>query len=150
MFFSLLLCSQFLGDKTSESLLAVIADLGGRDTDLRQQNISDPPDTDISQVCSLLSEVLTNTDSSLARIIHKILAEDTSRQPVACNLISPQIKEETEFPDTACIENIQFKDPPSSVKMASDSLCLPYSSVDILTSEANTDHLLNFKVRTFF
>ncbi|XP_066473651.1 protein TASOR isoform X2 [Tiliqua scincoides] len=131
------------GDRTSESLLKVIADLGGRDTDLRQQNISDPPDTDMFQVCRLLSEALTNPDSSLARI-SKLLAENSSRQPTAYDLISPQVKEETELPNTTCIENTHFKDPQSPVKLATDASCLPYS-VDVPTSEANTDHMPHFK-----
>lgn len=133
--------SQFLGGK--ESLLKVIADLGGRDTDLRQQNVSDLPDTSVSQIWKLLS------DSSLGSIVSKYLAENSSKQPVAYDLISPQVKEETEIPNSAHIENTQFKDPESPAKLGIDGLCLPYS-VDVPSSEANADRMLHFKVRTFF
>ncbi|XP_053152263.1 protein TASOR isoform X2 [Hemicordylus capensis] len=136
--------SQNERDRTSESLLSIIADLGGRDTDLRQQNVSDPPIADTSGVLRLISEVLTNPESPLARRINQALAENNSRQAAEYNCIPPQVKEEPELPNIANIENVQLKDPQSPVNLAADASCLPYS-VDVSTSEAEIDHMLHFK-----
>ncbi|XP_070793065.1 protein TASOR isoform X2 [Pituophis catenifer annectens] len=132
----------FLDDRAPESLLSMIADLGGRDTDLRQQNIGDPPIPDLCGVLKLLSEVLTNTDFQTARLI-KQASENYSKQPVEYNPIPPKIKEEPELPNTTH-ENTQFKDLQSPVMLERSATSLP-SSLDASTIEMDPDHILPLK-----
>ncbi|XP_025022268.1 protein TASOR isoform X3 [Python bivittatus] len=132
----------FLDDRAPESLLSVIADLGGRDTDLRQQNVADPPIADLSGVLKLLSEVLI-TDFQAPRLIKQASLENYSRQTVEYNLIPPKIKEEPELPNTTH-ENTQFKDPQSPVKLEKSAPCLP-NSLDVSSTETDPDHILHLK-----
>lgn len=136
----------FLDDRAPESLLSMIADLGGRDTDLRQQNIADPPIPDLCGVLKLLSEVLTNTDFQTARLI-KQASENYGKQTVEYNPIPPKIKEEPELPNTTH-ENTQFKDLQSPVMLERSATSLP-SSLDASTIEMDPDHILPLKVRMF-
>uniref|UniRef100_A0A8C7E6H7 Transcription activation suppressor n=1 Tax=Naja naja TaxID=35670 RepID=A0A8C7E6H7_NAJNA len=133
-----------------ESLLSMIADLGGRDTDLRQQNVADPSITDLSGVLKLLSEMLTNTDFQAAKLIKQASLENYSKQTVECNPIPPKIKEEPELPNTTH-ENItheKFKDPQSPITQEKSLTCLP-NSLDASTIETDPDHILPLKVRMF-
>ncbi|XP_058021568.1 protein TASOR isoform X2 [Ahaetulla prasina] len=132
----------FLDDRAPESLLSMIADLGGHDTDLRQQNVADPPVTALSGVLKLLSEVLTNTDFQTARLI-KQASENYSKQTVEYNPIPPKIKEEPELPNTTR-ENTQFKDLQSPVVLEKSATSLP-SSLDASTIEMDPDHILPLK-----
>ncbi|XP_063147839.1 protein TASOR isoform X3 [Candoia aspera] len=133
----------FLDDRAPESLLSVIADLGGRDTDLRQQNVADPAITDLSGVLKLLSDVLTNADFQTARLIKQPSLENYSRRTVEYNPIPPKIKKEPELPNTTN-ENTQFKDPQSPVKLEKSAPCLP-NSLDVSTTETDPDHILHLK-----
>ncbi|XP_026533269.1 protein TASOR isoform X3 [Notechis scutatus] len=136
----------FLDDRAPESLLSMIADLGGRDTDLRQQNVADPPITDLTGVLKLLSEVLTNTDFQAAKLIKQASLENYSKQTVEYNPIPPKIKEEPELPNTTH-ENItheKFKDPQSPNMLEKSVTCLP-NSLDASTIETDPDHILPLK-----
>lgn len=124
----------------------MIADLGGRDTDLRQQNVADPPITDLTGVLKLLS-VLTNTDFQTSRLIKQPSLENYSKQTVEYNPIPPKIKEEPELPNTTH-ENTQFKDPQSPIMLEKSAKCLP-NSLDASTIETDPDHILPLKVRMF-
>ncbi|KAM3846431.1 protein TASOR isoform 2-T2 [Vipera latastei] len=130
-------------ERAPESLLSMIADLGGRDTDLRQQNVADPPITDLSGVLKLLSEVLTNADFQTARLIKQASLENYSKQTVEYKPTSPKIKEEPELPNTTQ-EDTQFKDPQSPVTLEKSATCLP-NSFDASTVETDPDHILPLK-----
>lgn len=136
-----------LDERAPESLLSMIADLGGRDTDLRQQNVADPPITDLSGVLKLLSEVLTNADFQTARLIKQASLENYSKQTIEYKPTSPKIKEEPELPNTTH-EDTQFKDPQSPVTLEKSATCLP-NSFDASTVETDPDHILPLKVRMF-
>ncbi|XP_044307283.1 protein TASOR isoform X2 [Varanus komodoensis] len=124
---------QYAGDRASESLDSVIADLGGRDTDLRQQNVSEPPVTDLTDVLKLLSEMLTNADLPLARFVKQASAESYSRHTLGYN--SNPVKEEPEEGPV---------DPQNVVKLETSAPCLPYS-VDVSNNEADIDRMLHLK-----
>ncbi|XP_013921059.1 PREDICTED: protein FAM208A isoform X3 [Thamnophis sirtalis] len=132
-----------LHDRAPQSLLSMIADLGGRDTDLRQQNVADPPITDVSGVLKLITEMLTNTDFQTARLIKQASLENYSKQTVEYNPIPPKIKEEAELPNTTH-EKSQFKDPQSPVMIEKSATCLP-NSIDASTIETDPDHILPLK-----
>ncbi|XP_060622063.2 protein TASOR isoform X2 [Anolis sagrei] len=130
------------GDSTPETLHSMIADLGGHDTDLRQQNVSESPAPD-SSLLMLLSKILSNPD--LPGLIKQSSPENYSVQAVENNPIPVQIKEEPPFPDTAHVENTHLKDPQSPVKQETDAPCLPYS-VDVSSCEADTtNHMRHLK-----
>ncbi|XP_054832192.1 protein TASOR isoform X2 [Eublepharis macularius] len=77
------------GERASESLSSIIADLGGCDTDLRQQNVSDPPVIDNVVFKKFLDE-LAVPDSLLTRLFNHALAENNTRQPPEYNSIPAQ------------------------------------------------------------
>ncbi|XP_070594586.1 protein TASOR isoform X3 [Erythrolamprus reginae] len=130
-------------DRTSESLLSMIADLGGHDTDLRQQNVAEASTTDMPVVLKLLSEVLTHTDFQTARLINQPSLENCSKPTVDYNPIPPKIKEEPDLPNTTH-ENTQFKDPQSPVILEKSAKCLP-NSLEASTIETDPDHILPLK-----
>lgn len=125
----------------------MIADFGGHDTDLRQQNVSDPSVPDTHNIVKLLIEALTYPDSPLARIINQNVAQNNSRPAVEYNSIQPQVKEEAEHSNTVHVDSIQFKDHQSPVMLETDATCLPYS---VSISEADADNVLRLKVRNLF
>ncbi|XP_060095726.1 protein TASOR isoform X2 [Heteronotia binoei] len=129
------------GERTSESLSSIIADLGGRDTDLRQQNVSDLPVTENVNYKKIL-DVLN--DPSVTRFLTHALAENNTRQLPEYESIPAQVKEEPKFPDAAHVENVQYKDSQSSVMLETTAACLPYS-FDASTNEADMDHMLHLK-----
>ncbi|XP_062977365.1 protein TASOR isoform X2 [Elgaria multicarinata webbii] len=133
---------QYEGDTAPESLLSVIADLGGRDTDLRQQNVSETP----VNVLKLLAQVLANPDLPFAGLVKQVLAENYSRQTPEYNPfpVKEEPEEDPELPNTIHVENTQFKDPQNPVKLETNAPCLPYS-IDVSNSEADTDHMLHLK-----
>lgn len=120
---------------------SIIADLGGRDTDLRQQNVSDPPVTDNVLVKKLLDIWLADPDSPLARYLNNV------KQLPEYEPIPAQVKE-PELPDAAPAENVQFKDSQSFVMLETTAPCLPYS-IDASANEVGTDHMLHLKVSSF-
>ncbi|KAL8212516.1 UNVERIFIED_CONTAM: hypothetical protein K2H54_049693 [Gekko kuhli] len=130
------------GGRASESLSSIIADLGGRDTDLRQQNVPDSPVTE-NVISKKVLDALADPDF-LARILNHALAENNTRQLPEYESIPAQIKEEPELPDAAHIENVQFKDSQSSVMLETTAPCLLHS-VDVSANEAGLDHMLHLK-----
>lgn len=117
----------FLGGRATESLLSIIHDLGGHDTDLRQQNVANTPSNDVYGFLKRISAIINKQDS----------AESYSEQQVEYNSILPQIKN---FLNASHVENVQ------SPKLEVNASCLPYSS-DVSASEVDIDHAQHLKVR---
>ncbi|XP_009894033.1 PREDICTED: protein FAM208A [Charadrius vociferus] len=146
--------------KTSDSphsVFSVNTGLGGHDTDLRQQDVSDPAVTDTHGLIKLLLETLASAghlDSSLARSVNQALGlstdeiEEDMRQKYEYESIPAQDKDDHELPNTAQAENVNFKDPQSPVMLETDVACLPYPvDVDLRLSanEVGLEHTLRLK-----
>ncbi|XP_077678670.1 protein TASOR isoform X8 [Eretmochelys imbricata] len=150
---------QYEGGRTSESpqsVFSIITGLGGHDTDLRQQDVSDPAVTDTHGLIKLLLETLASAghlDSSLARSVNQALGLDTDemenlRQKHEYESIPAQDKEEHVLPNIAQTENVNFKDPHSPVMLETEATCLAYpTDVDLRlsASEVGIDHTLRIK-----
>ncbi|NXG73583.1 TASOR protein, partial [Baryphthengus martii] len=151
---------QYEGGRTSDSPHSVFSlntGLGGHDTDLRQQDVSDPAVTDTHGLIKLLLETLASAghlDSSLARSVNQALGlstdeiEEDVRQKYEYESIPAQDKDDHEFPNTAEAENVNFKDPQSPIMLESDAACLPYPvDVDLRLSanEVGLEHTLRLK-----
>ncbi|XP_074929175.1 protein TASOR isoform X7 [Chelonoidis abingdonii] len=150
---------QYEGGRTSESpqsVFSIITGLGGRDTDLRQQDVSDPAVTDTHGLIKLLLETLASAghlDSSLARSVNQALGLDTDeiedlRLKHEYESIPAQDKEEHVLPNIAQAENVNFKDPHSPVMLETEATCLAYpTDVDLRlsASEVGIDHTLRLK-----
>ncbi|EMP27878.1 Putative protein C3orf63, partial [Chelonia mydas] len=150
---------QYEGGRTSESpqsVFSIITGLGGHDTDLRQQDVSDPAVTDTHGLIKLLLETLASAghlDSSLARSVNQALGLDTDemenlRQKHEYESIPAQDKEEHVLPNIAQAENVNFKDPHSPVMLETEATCLAYpTDVDLRlsASEVGIDHTLRIK-----
>ncbi|XP_074007582.1 protein TASOR isoform X2 [Numenius arquata] len=131
--------------------------LGGHDTDLRQQDVSDPAVNDTHGLVKLVLERLTSAghlDSSLAQSVNQALGlstdeiEEDMRQKYEYESIPAQDKDDHELPNTAKAENINFKDPQSPVVLETDVACLPYPvDVDLRLSanEVSLEHTLRLK-----
>ncbi|KFP60504.1 Protein FAM208A, partial [Cariama cristata] len=131
--------------------------LVGHDTDLRQQDVSDPAVTDTHGLIKLLLETLASAghlDSSLARSVNQALGlstdeiEEEMRQKHEYESIPAQDKDDHELPNTAQAENVNFKDPQSPVILETDAACLPYPvDVDLRLSanEVGLEHTLRLK-----
>ncbi|XP_077181611.1 protein TASOR isoform X2 [Paroedura picta] len=132
------------GERASESLSAIIADLGGRDTDLRQQSVSDHPVTESVVLKNLLGALLADPSCLSARLLNHGLAENNTKQVPEYESIPGQVKEEPELSDAAHVENEQLKGYQSSVMFETTAPCLPYS-VDASTNEAGMDNMLHLK-----
>ncbi|KAM9374609.1 protein TASOR [Phaethornis superciliosus] len=139
----------------SHSVFSVNTGYGGHDSDLRQQEVSDPAVTDTRGLLKLLFETLASAghlDSSLARSVHQALGlssdevEETMRQEYEYESIPAQDRDDNEFPNTAQTESVNFKNPQSPVILETDAGCLPYP-VDLQLSahEAGLDHTLHLK-----
>ncbi|XP_068763649.1 protein TASOR isoform X10 [Struthio camelus] len=148
------------GGRTSESphsVFSIITGLGGHDTDLRQQDVSDPAVTDTHGLIKLLLETLASAghlDSSLARSVNQALGlstdeiEEDMRQKYEYESIPAQDKDDHELPNTAQAENVNFKDPQSPLILDTDGACLPYpADVDLRLSanEVGLEHTLRLK-----
>ncbi|XP_028574919.2 protein TASOR isoform X2 [Podarcis muralis] len=116
---------QHEGGRATESLLSIIHDLGGHDTDLRQQNVANTPSNDVYGFLKQISAIINKQDS----------AESYSEQQVEYNSILPQIKN---FLNASHVENVQ------SPKLEVNASCLPYSS-DVSASEVDIDHAQHLK-----
>ncbi|XP_028942077.1 protein TASOR isoform X2 [Antrostomus carolinensis] len=139
------------------SVLSINTGLGGHDTDLRQQDVSDPAVTDTHGLIKLLLETLASAghlDSSLARSVNQALGlstdeiEEDMRQKYEYESIPAQDKDDHELPNTAQAENVNFKDPQSPVILETDATCLPYPiDVDLRLSanEVGLEHTLRLK-----
>ncbi|KAM9134770.1 protein TASOR isoform 4-T4 [Pangshura tecta] len=150
---------QYEGGRTTESpqsVFSIITGLGGHDTDLRQQDVSDPAVTDTHGLIKLLLETLASAghlDSSLARSVNQALGLDTDeiedlRLKHEYESIPAQDKEEHVLPNIAQAENVKFKDPHSPVMLETEATCLAYpTDVDLRlsASEAGIDHTLRLK-----
>ncbi|XP_038265120.1 protein TASOR isoform X10 [Dermochelys coriacea] len=150
---------QYEGGRTSESpqsVFSIITGLGGHDTDLRQQDVSDPAVTDTHGLIKLLLETLASAghlDSSLARSVNQALGLDTDemenlRQKHEYESIPAQDKEEHVLSNIAQAENVNFKDPHSPVMLETEATCLAYpTDVDLRlsASEVGIDHTLRIK-----
>ncbi|KFV11531.1 Protein FAM208A, partial [Tauraco erythrolophus] len=132
--------------------------LGGHDTDLRQQDVSNPAVTDSHGLIKLLLETLAGAghlDSSLTRSVNQALGlstdeiEEDMRQQYEYESIPAQDKDDHGLPNTAQAENVNFKDPQSPVLLETDVACLPYPvDVDLRLSanEVGLEHTLRLKV----
>ncbi|XP_021264736.1 protein TASOR isoform X2 [Numida meleagris] len=151
---------QYEGGRTSEppqTVFSIISGLGGRDTDLRQQDGSDPAITDTHGLIKLLLETLANSghlDSSLARSVNQALGlnadevEEDLRQNYEYESIPAQDKDDHELPDAAQAEPVNFKDPQSPVMLETDAACLPFAiDVDLRfpAGEVGLEHTLHLK-----
>ncbi|KAM6344929.1 protein TASOR isoform 3-T3 [Alca torda] len=151
---------QYEGGRTSDSphsVFSVNSGLGGHDTDLRQQDVSDPAVTDTHGLIKLLLETLTSAghlDPSLAQSVNQALGlstdeiEEDMRQKYEYESIPAQDKDDHELPNTAQAENVNFKDPQSPVMLETDVACLPYPvDVDLRLSanEVGLEHTLRLK-----
>nr|XP_034962245.1 protein TASOR isoform X2 [Zootoca vivipara] len=121
---------QYEGDRATESLLSVIRNLGGHDTDLRQQNVANTPSNDVYDFLKRISAMAKKQDS----------AESYSEQLVEYNSILPQIKN---LLNASQVENVQVKDP-QTPKLEVNASCLPYSSV-VSACEVDIDHTQHLK-----
>uniref|UniRef100_A0A8D0GFN6 Transcription activation suppressor n=1 Tax=Sphenodon punctatus TaxID=8508 RepID=A0A8D0GFN6_SPHPU len=142
---------QYEGGRSSESqsVLSIITDLGGQDTDLRQQD-ADPSVTDTHGLIKLLLETLASAghlDSSLAKSVNQAFglntdeSEEDVRQKQEYDSIPAPDKEEHET-STIQVENVHFKDPQSPVMLETDAACLPYATdVDLRGSSSDPLHL---------
>ncbi|XP_074861700.1 protein TASOR isoform X2 [Carettochelys insculpta] len=146
------------GGRTSESaqsVLSLITGLGGHDTDLRQQDASDPAVTDTHGLIKLLLETLASAgrlDTSLARSVNQALGLDPDeiealRQKREYESIPVQDKEEHVFPNIAQDENVNFKDPQSPVMLETETHAAYPTDVDLRLSagEVSMDHTLHLK-----
>ncbi|XP_042307164.1 protein TASOR isoform X2 [Sceloporus undulatus] len=132
-------------DRAPETLHSVIAGLGGHDTDLRQQNVSESSVLDPSDFVMLISKIFSNTDLPLAELAKQPSPQNYPDQTLEYNPIPVQIKEEPELVNTTHVENIPLKDPHSLVKLEADVPSLPYS-VDVSSSETDTtNHMRHLK-----
>lgn len=140
------------------SVFSVNAGLGGHDTDLRQQEVSDPAVTDTHGLLKQVLETLASTgclDSSLAQYVTQALGlstdeiEEDMRQKYEYESIPAQDKDDHELPHTAQAENVNFKDLQSPVILETEAACLPYPvDVDLRLSanEVALEHTLRLKV----
>ncbi|NWW54214.1 TASOR protein, partial [Pedionomus torquatus] len=131
--------------------------LVGHDTDLRQQDVSDPAVADTHGLVKLVLETLTSTgrlDSSLTQSVNQALGlsadeiEEDMRQKYEYESIPAQDKDDHELPNTAQAENVNFKDPQSPMVLETDVACLPYPvDVDVRLSanEVSLEHTLRLK-----
>ncbi|XP_025891190.1 protein TASOR isoform X3 [Nothoprocta perdicaria] len=151
---------QYEGGTTSESppsVFSVITGLGGHDTDLRLQDISDPAVTDRHGLIKVLLETLASAgrlDSSLAQSVNQALGlstdeiEEDMRQKYEYESIPAQDKDDHELPNTAQAENVNFKDPQSPLILDTDPACFPYPvDVDLRLSanEVGLEHTLRIQ-----
>ncbi|NXF97664.1 TASOR protein, partial [Eubucco bourcierii] len=139
------------------TVFSVNAGLGGRDTDLRQQDVSDPAVTDTHGLIKLLLEMLASAghlDSSLARSINQVLGlstdeiEEDMRQKYEYESIPAQNKDDHELPNTAQDENVHFKDPQSPALLETDAACLSFPvDVDLRlpADDVGFEHMLHLK-----
>uniref|UniRef100_A0A8B9I2R5 Transcription activation suppressor n=1 Tax=Anser brachyrhynchus TaxID=132585 RepID=A0A8B9I2R5_9AVES len=139
------------------SVFSIITGLGGHDTDLRQQDVSDPAVTDTHGLIKLLLETLASSghvDSSLARSVNQALGlnadeiEEDMRQKYEYESIPAQDRDDHELPNAVQAENVNFKDPQSPVMLETDAACLPYPiDVDLRLSanEVGLEHTLHLK-----
>ncbi|NXX75797.1 TASOR protein, partial [Urocolius indicus] len=152
--------SSEIGGRTSDSphcVFSVNTGLGGHDTGLRQQDVSDPAVTDTHGLIKLLLETLASAghlDSSLAQSVNQALGlstdeiEEDMRQKYEYESIPAQDKDGHELPNTAQAENVNFKDPQSPVTLETDVTCLPYPvdvDVQLSANEVGLEHTLHLK-----
>ncbi|KFQ07422.1 Protein FAM208A, partial [Leptosomus discolor] len=152
---------QHEGGRTSDSphcVFSINTGIGGHDTDLRQQDVSDPAVTDTHGLIKLLLETLASAghlDSSLARSVNQALGlstdeiEEEVRQKYEYESIPAQDKDDHELPNTAQAENVNSKDPQSPLILETDAACVPYPvDVDLQLSanEVGLEHMLRLKV----
>ncbi|XP_056660171.1 protein TASOR isoform X4 [Monodelphis domestica] len=138
------------------SVFSVVSGFSGQDTDLRQQENSDPGITDTRALIKLLLETLTNSsnlDPTLAHSVNQALGcnEETRedlRPKHDYELISAQNKEEYEQPGCTKLENMNCKDPKSPVVLEADVSSLKYPlDVDprVSSSEVASEPKLHLK-----
>ncbi|XP_074769929.1 protein TASOR isoform X6 [Athene noctua] len=146
-----------LTSDSPHSVLSINTGLGGHDTDLRQQDVSDAAVTDTNGLIKLLSETLASAghlDASLARSVNQALGlsaddiEEDMRQKYEYESIPAQDKDDHELPNTAQAENVTFKDLQSPGVLETDVACLPYpADVDLRLSanEVGLEHTLKLQ-----
>ncbi|KFV62576.1 Protein FAM208A, partial [Dryobates pubescens] len=138
-------------------VFSVNAGLDGRDTELRQHDISDPAVADTHGLIKLLLETLANAghlDSSLAQSVNQALGlstdeiEEDMRQKYESECFPAQNEDHHELPNTAQAEDVHFKDLQSPAILETDAVCLPYPvNVDLRLSanEVGLEHTLHLK-----
>ncbi|NXG64774.1 TASOR protein, partial [Hemiprocne comata] len=144
----------------SNSVFSVNTSLGGHDTDLRQQDVSDPAVTDTYSLVKLIFEMLASAghlDSSLAQSVNQGLnalglnadeIEEAMRQKYEYETIPAQDKDDHELPNAAQAENINFKDPQSPVMLEANAACLPCPAdvnLRLSANEVGLEHTLGVK-----
>ncbi|NXA33359.1 TASOR protein, partial [Eudromia elegans] len=146
--------------RTSESphsVFSVITGLGGHDTDLRLQDVSDSAVTDTHGLIKVLLETLASAghlDSSLAQSVNQALGlctdeiEEDMRQKYEYESIPAPDRDDHELPNTAQAENVNFKDPQSPPILDTDAACFPYPvDVDrrLSANEVGLEHTLRMQ-----
>ncbi|NXL84748.1 TASOR protein, partial [Alectura lathami] len=144
-------------EEPPHSAFSIISDLGGHDTDFRQQDVCDPAVSDTHGLVKLLLETLATSgqvDPSLEQSVNQALGlntdetEEDMRQNYDYESIPAHNKSGHELPNAAQAEHVNFKDPESPMMLESDAACLPYSiDVDLRlpAGEVSLDHTLHFK-----
>ncbi|NWH79076.1 TASOR protein, partial [Piaya cayana] len=139
------------------SVFSVNTGLGGHDTDLQQQDVSNPAVTDTRGLIKLVLETLASAghlDSSLAQSLNQALGlntdeiEEDVRQKYEYESIPAQDKDDHELPNTAQAENVNFKDPQSPVLLETDATCLPYPvdvDLQLAANEVGLEHTPSLK-----
>ncbi|NWU96214.1 TASOR protein, partial [Upupa epops] len=142
-------------EDSSHSFFSVNTVLGGHDTDLRQQDISDPASADTHGLVKLLLETLAGAghlDSSLAQSVNQALGlstdemEEEVRQKYES--IPAQDRDDCDIPAAAQAESINCKDPQSPVVLETDAAHLPYHAdfdPQLTADEVGLEHTLHLK-----
>ncbi|NXT85615.1 TASOR protein, partial [Zapornia atra] len=148
------------GGRTSDlpcSVFSINTALGGHDTDLRQQDVSNPAVTDTHGLIKLLLETLASggrLDPSLAQSVNQALGlstdeiEEDMRQKYEYESIPAQDKDDHELPNTAQVENVNYKDQPSPMILETEATCLAYPvdvGLQLSASEVGLEHTLRLK-----
>nr|XP_033781633.1 protein TASOR isoform X2 [Geotrypetes seraphini] len=140
--------------ETSQSIMSLIRGLGGKDTDMRQQDFSDSPVPDTHSLIKLLLETLASLghlDPSLAQSVNQALGlhtdqtDESVRETRDYKCIPAQNVAEQDH--TTQADHITFKDPQSPEPSENDASCIPYPFDDskAATNEAVTEHKLQLK-----
>ncbi|XP_029456779.1 protein TASOR isoform X3 [Rhinatrema bivittatum] len=148
---------QYEGERmseTSESVMSLISGLGGKDTDMRQQEFSDSPVPDIPGLIKLLFETVASSghlNPSLVRSVNQVLGLNTDQT----NELIRQKHEYKCIPvqnimgqdHTTHVDHIAFKDPQSPEPSENDRSCIsyPFDDSQVTPSEVGVERTLHIK-----
>ncbi|NXO02404.1 TASOR protein, partial [Rhinopomastus cyanomelas] len=145
--------NSFQYEDSSHSIFSVNSGPGGHNTELRQQDASDPASADTHGLVKLLLETLAGAghlDSSLAQSVNQALGlstdeiEEDMRQKYEYESIPAQDRDDV----TVQAESVNFKDPQSPVVMEADAACLPYPvdvGLRVSANEVGLEHTVHLK-----